>query len=517
MDELTLHAAFLRGTALHPDALAVLDGDHRATHAEHRDRVLRVCAVLRDLGLAPGDRFAVLSGNNHAYLELWHASGLGAGVINPLNIRLHPSELAYVLGDSGTEVVFCDATFAPIVAALRRDGTALRRVVLVGAAAAESGTDVDDRFEDLVAAATPWLPDEPDEDDPYILMYTGGTTGRPKGVVLTQRNAALCLYHMTMSFKLDDSFRFLIFLAMFHVAGSLGIWGPLAGGGAVVILPGFQPGDVMAAIERHEITDAGFVPTMLAMILEHPEFAPARLSTLRSVGYGAAPMTQGLLSRLLDLFPDTGIYQGYGMTEGTGVITYLSPADHRRGGDVLRSVGQPMPGVRFSIRDPSGAELPPGSIGEVCVRSGTIMREYWNQPAATAEALADGWYHSGDAGYLDQRGYLYLVDRVKDMIVSGGENVYSSEVESAISTHPAVAAVAVIGLPDDVWGEAVHAVVVRHPGASVGEEEIRAHVRATLAGYKVPKSVEITDDPLPLSAAGKVLKRELRQRRSTAG
>ncbi len=509
MNELTFHAAFLRGSSIHPGKVAVIDGAYQATHAQHRERVLRLCAALRGLDLGPQDRFAVLSGNNHAYLELWHASGLGAAVINPLNIRLNPRELRYILDDSGTEVLFCDATFAPLVAQLRADGAGLRAVVLLGDSTDDLGCD--HRYEDLLAACVPELPSEPGEDDAHILMYTGGTTGLPKGVVLTQRNAALCLYHMTMSFALDDSFRYLTFLAMFHVSGSLGIWGPWSGGGTAVILPGFEPGALMDAIEDHQITDCGFVPTMLAMILQHPEFQPERLASLRSVGYGAAPMPRGLLLQLLELFPDLGIFQGYGMTEGTGVITYLSPADHRAGGDPLASVGRPMHGVRFSIRGPDGQELPSGEIGEVRIRSGTIMREYWNQPQATAEALRDGWYHSGDAGYVDEQGYLYLVDRVKDMIVSGGENVYSSEVENALSTHPAVAAVAVIGVPHDLWGEAVHAIVVVRPGAAVTEQELQAHARQSVAGYKVPKTVELRDAALPLSAAGKVLKRELRR------
>jgi acyl-CoA synthetase (AMP-forming)/AMP-acid ligase II len=502
VQELTFHTAFLRGAAIHPDKVAVIDGDHQATHAEHRDRALRLCAVLRDLDIGPDDRFAVLSGNNHAYLELWHAAGLGAGVINPLNIRLSPVELAYILRDSGTDVVFCDATYLPVVELLQADGVKLREVVLVG----QGG-----RYEQLLADAEPWLPAEPAEDDLCILMYTGGTTGLPKGVALTHRNLALCLYHMTMSFKLDDSFRFLIFLAMFHVAGSLGIFGPWAGGGTVVMMPAFEPGAVLDAIEQHAITDCGFVPTMLAMILQHPDFRAERLGSLRSVGYGAAPMPQGLLTQLLTMYPDMGIYQGYGMTEATGVITYLSPTDHRLGGDRLRSVGLPMAGVRFSIRGPEGGELPAGEIGEVCLRGGTVMREYWGQPEATADALRDGWYHSGDAGYLDDGGYLFLVDRVKDMIVSGGENVYSSEVENALSTHPAVGSVAVIGVPHDVWGEAVHAIVVVRADAEVTEDELKDHARLTLAGYKVPKTIELRDEPLPLSAAGKVLKRELRR------
>jgi long-chain acyl-CoA synthetase len=252
------------------------------------------------------------------------------------------------------------------------------------------------------------------------------------------------------------------------------------------------------------------VPTMVAMLVQHSEFRPERLASLRKLTYGASPMPLALLERLLGDFPDLDMYQGYGMTESSAVLTALGPAEHRAGGDILRSAGRALPGVSLSVQDPDGNPLPPGETGEVCARAGNFMREYWKQPEATEQAFRGGWYHTGDAGYLDERGYLFLVDRVKDMIVTGGENVYSVEVENAIVSHPAVAQVAVIGVPHDTWGEAVHAVVVVHDGATVTEEEIVEHARQWIAGYKVPKSVEIRTDPLPLSGAMKVLKRELR-------
>ena len=297
---------------------------------------------------------------------------------------------------------------------------------------------------------------------------------------------------------------------MFHVAGSLGIFGPWAGGGTAVMMPAFEPGAVMDAIEEHDITDCGFVPTMMAMILQHPEFRPERLGSLRNAGYGAAPMPQGLLTQLLTMYPEMGTYQGYGMTEATGVITYLSPDAHRLGGERLRSVGQPMHGVRFSIRGPDDEELQVREIGEVYVRSGTIMREYWHQPEATAAALRHGWYHTGDMGFLDEDGYLFLVDRVKDMIVWGGENVYSTEVENALSTHPAVAAWPSSASPTSCGARpstpsSCAARCLRHRGRTQG-------ARPPDAGrYKVPKTIELRAEPFPLSAAGKVLKRELRR------
>jgi acyl-CoA synthetase (AMP-forming)/AMP-acid ligase II len=246
------------------------------------------------------------------------------------------------------------------------------------------------------------------------------------------------------------------------------------------------------------------------MLLAHPDFEPERMRSLEVLTYGASPMPRALLDRLLELFPDLDVYQGYGMTESSAVLTALGPDDHRAGGDLLRSAGRALAGVVLSIQDGEGNLLPPGETGEVCARAGNFMREYWKRPKETADAFRGGWYHTGDAGYLDARGYLYLVDRVKDMIVTGGENVYSVEVENALASHPAVSEVAVIGIPHDVWGEAVHAVVVLKANAVATAEELIAHTRERIAGFKVPKSVAFRTEPLPLSGALKVLKRDLR-------
>jgi len=281
-------------------------------------------------------------------------------------------------------------------------------------------------------------------------------------------------------------------------------------GGASVFLSLFDPAQVMALIERHNVTNTVMVPTMIGMLLSHPEFKVERLASLTTLTYGASPMPGVLLEQLVSLFPEMNIYQGYGMTESSAVLTALGPEEHRAGGARLRSAGRPLQGVVLSIQGPDGKPVPPGETGEVCARAGNFMREYWNKPEATAEAFRDGWYHSGDAGYVDKDGYLFLVDRVKDMIVTGGENVYSVEVENAIASHPAVAQVAVIGVPSEKWGEAVHAIIVLREGAHLTEAEIIEHCREWIAGFKVPKSVEFRTEPLPLSGAMKVLKRELR-------
>jgi long-chain acyl-CoA synthetase len=282
-------------------------------------------------------------------------------------------------------------------------------------------------------------------------------------------------------------------------------------GGTSVFVPLFEPKAVMDLIEAYDVNWTTMVPTMIAMVLAHPDFDTAKLRPLQDLVYGASPMPAALLDRIRRLFPDLNLWQGYGMTESSSVLTFLTDRDHRRGGAILRSAGRPVMGVNITIQDESGHVLPPGINGEVCARGGNYMVEYWNRPEETERAFRGGWYHTGDEGHLDDEGYVYLVDRVKDMIVSGGENVYSIEVENAISSHPAVREVAVIGIPHEIWGEQVHAIVVPKAGMTVTAEEIQDHARGSIGGFKVPKSVEFRADPLPLSGALKPLKRELRR------
>jgi acyl-CoA synthetase (AMP-forming)/AMP-acid ligase II len=504
MKELIYHRLFLPAADRHADKVGFIDGGYRATYATHLDRVARVCAALRQLGVTRQDRFAVMALNSHEFLECYHAAFLGAGIMNPLNLRLAPKELEYILRDSGTKVCFVDAAFAPVIAQVRA-AAGIEHVVLIG----NGDVPHDHKYEHLLEAVTPRIPEEPEETDPVVLMYTGGTTGLPKGVICDQRAEVLNVYHWLMRSPLEEEAVILLQTPMFHAASIPWIVaGPL--GSTMVFMPMFDPVKVPLLIEQEKVTITGMVPTMIGMMLEHPDFRAERLASLSRLGYGASPMPEPLLRRLLALFPNLEIRQAYGMTEACALLTVLTPEDHRAGGELLRSAGRALPGVVLSIQDDEGKVLPPRHTGEVCVRAGNYMQHYWRKPEATEEAFRGGWYHSGDAGYLDERGYLFLVDRVKDMIVTGGENVYSTEVENAVASHPAVAQVAVIGIPHEAWGEAVHAIVVLRPGQSAIEEEIIAHARQSIAGYKVPKSVEFRAQPLPLSGAMKVLKRELR-------
>jgi acyl-CoA synthetase (AMP-forming)/AMP-acid ligase II len=489
---------------------------YEGTFATHVDRVKRLThALSHELGVARDDRFAVVAMNGHEFIELYHAALFGAGIINPVNIRFSPAELAYVLGDSGTTVVFTDPVFASLVDRARNEeGAKIEKMVIIGGTAGDgiTGRDGDTiSYEDLLAAAEPTLPREPDEDDPAILMYTGGTTGLPKGALLEQRAEVLNVYHVGLQIGLSEHRRFLFQSPMFHAAVVAGVIGIPASGATSVCIPLFDPELVLSVIEDQEIDTTMMVPVMLSMLEKDPSFSPRRLRTLRQLVYGAAPIAPSLLGRWLDLLPDTDFYQGYGMTEAASVLTFLGPEEHRRGREFLDAAGAPLFGVELRITDSLGNELPPGQPGEVCARGGNLMREYWDKPEQTAEVMRDGWYRTGDVGFVDGGGLLHLTDRVKDMIVTGGENVYSTEVENALSTHPAVQDVAVIGIPSDSWGEAVHAIVVLKEDMKASGEELIDHARKFLTNFKVPKSVEFHDGPLPLSGAFKPLKRELRR------
>jgi long-chain acyl-CoA synthetase len=511
MKELVFHRSFLPAMDRWSTRVGFHDGEYHGTYATHGERVLRLADAMRtELGLERGDRFAVMSANSHQYLELYHAGFLGAGIVNPLNLRLAGKELQFILADSGTEVVFVDAMFAEhLISNIAgvRDDLPLRHVVLIG----DADVPHDVRYEDLISVGRPLVPAEPDEDDPAVLMYTGGTTGLPKGVLLDQRAELLNLYHIAMTVGFSDQRIYLHQTPMFHAASMGAILGVPTAGGQSVFVPFFEPAKVMDLIERYQVDWTTMVPTMIAMVFDHPSFRPERLASLTDLVYGASPMPAALLERLLSLLPGIGVWQGYGMTECSSVLTFLTDEDHRNGGPRLRSAGRPTIGINLAVLDELGVPVAPGQDGEVCARAGNFMQSYWHRPDETAEAFRGGWYHTGDEGHLDADGYVYLVDRVKDMIVTGGENVYSIEVENALSSHPAVDQVAVIGIPHPTWGEEVHAIVVLRAGAAATLEELQAHARKSIAGYKIPKSVTFRTEPIPLSGAMKPLKRELRR------
>jgi long-chain acyl-CoA synthetase len=336
------------------------------------------------------------------------------------------------------------------------------------------------------------------------ISYTGGTTGRPKGVMLSHGNLLANAQHNLVATGHRADQRWLHVCPMFHVAGIANLIACTWVGAEQVLLPRFDPRAVLETIEHERITHTVLVPTMLAMLLDAPGSEHADLSSLRHVQYAASPISPELQQRVLGRLPECDVAQFYGMTEAAPTVTHLTPEDHRRGGERLGSVGTPVPGVQVEIRGPEGEP------GELYIRGPNIMLGYWNRPEATAEALVDGWYRSGDIARADADGYLYMVDRAKDMIISGGENVYSIEVEAVLAGHPAVAEAAVFGIPDERWGEAVHAAVTLRPGSEADADSLIEHCRERIAGFKAPRSIDLRAEPLPKSGAGKVLKNRLR-------
>jgi len=502
--ELVYARLFLPAAERHATRRAITDGGYTATFGEHAVRVFRLVDALgTGLGLQRGDRMAVVALNSHRYLELYHAAFLGAAMITPVNYRLADPEIAHVLQHCGAKVVFVDAMFGDRVRALLADRADAPRVI-----------DLDADYEQLLASGADVVPAEPEESDPPMIMYTGGTTGMPKGVVTSQRAQVLNQLHLATVQGLGTSERaiYLHHMPLFHATGLSTVLSAHAFGTEGTVIPGFDPGLFVRAVEAAGVTETILVPTMISMVLAHPEYRPERLASLQRIGYGGMAMPHALLAKLQESAPDIQLLQGYGMTESCGCLTFLNAEDHLRGEAQRHSVGRSLPGVEVGILDLDGTPVKSGEVGEVCARGGNLMEGYWDDPASTAKVFRDGWYRTGDLGRLDSEGYLYLVDRTDDMIVTGGENVYSIEVENALATYPGVVQVAVVGRPDDTWGTRVHGIVVltEQALASTTEADLAAHAKERIAGYKVPRSWELRTEPLPVSGAGKPLKRELR-------
>jgi len=498
--------------ALHacPHARAVSFGARRFTYAEFAERVARAGWAFQSLGMAEGDRIGMLSLNSHRYLEYFFGVWWGGGVINPVNIRWNPLEVAYSLDDCDTRVLVVDDTFAPMIPALRERSKSLEAVVYAGDGAAPEGT-ID--YETLLAHASVGKDARRRGDDLAAVMYTGGTTGMPKGVMLSHCNLASSVANSNTVVARGAGSIAVVAAPVVHIGGCALVLQSIHGLRELVVLPLFEEVAVLGAIANERATEMFLVPTMIKRLIDHPRFAEFDVSSLRNMIYGAAPIDSALLARAMAAFPNATFYQAYGMTECSPTISVLSGEAHieaARNPRRLRSAGTAMPGVEVRIVDPEDRDLPPGTVGEIVARGATVMQGYWNKPQETADALRGGWMHTGDGGYLDEDGYLYVVDRVKDMIVSGAENVYSAEVENAIAQLPEVAMTAVIGIPDDELGERVHAVVVLQPGATLTEDDVTRHCRSLIAGYKCPRSVEFRDQ-LPLSAAGKLLKFQIRE------
>jgi long-chain acyl-CoA synthetase len=434
----------------------------------------------------------VVGPNCHRYLEIYQAApGAGMSIV-PLNPRHTPDELRYALVDSGAKVLFTGI-----------GDSGLSETV-------EHVFDLSEGYETLLASSGPaHLAEDLPEDAIAGLFYTGGTTGAAKGVMLTHRNLLANAMHFGVCWPFTVDTTWLVIAPLFHAAGSIAVLATVWNAGHHVLLPAFDPVRALDLIEAQGVTATLVVPSMLAAISDEQLARPRDVSSLRYLSHGGSPCATETLRRAHAAFPGAELLHIYGATETAPIATLMPHEERLLGTPRERSCGQPAVGVEVAVVDVEGIRLPPGEVGELAVRGPNVMVGYWNKPAETATALVDGWYRTGDVGFQDEEGFVFLVDRAKDMIVTGGENVYSTEVEDALYRHPAVLEAAVFGIPDPQWGEAVHAVVV--PRSPVGTDELIVHCRSLIAGYKVPKAIELRSEPLPKSGAGKLLKRELRE------
>jgi acyl-CoA synthetase (AMP-forming)/AMP-acid ligase II len=492
-----------------PDAIATICGERKRTFRQLAARVARIAGALRALDVGNGDVVAMLGFNSDHYLEYYLAVPWAGALTNPLNFRWSIDEIIFALNDSLSIVLFVGADFIEHVPALRAGCPALRTIIVCGGDSTPDGCLM---LEALIYEHAPIEDAGLDPDMTYGVFYTGGTTGRAKGVLLSQRSICSSGLALLAEGPFADGCIGLHAAPMFHLADLMMTCGLLLRGGTHVMTPAFRPEIALELIERHRVTELLMVPAMMQAMVDHPDFDKRDTGHVRNLLYGASPASEALIDRALSRMPGTAFYQVYGMTEMAALISVLAPSQHAaalRFKGRLRSVGRPFCHTRLRIVDQHGVDCPHEKVGEILVRGPGMMQGYLNQPAATQEALRDGWMHTGDLGYTDASNYVFIVDRLKDMIITGGENVYCAEVENAIATHPAVASCAVIGIPSTEWGEAVHAVVVLNPGHSLTLGALADHCQHLIAGYKCPRSLQLTG-ALPFSGAGKVLKSELR-------
>jgi long-chain acyl-CoA synthetase len=493
--------------ATRPRQVALRFGDETITYRALDERANQVAQGLIAAGIAPQARLAVLAKNSPDFFELWFGAAKANAVLVPVNFRLAPPEARFVINDAKAELLFVGADFYPLVEKISPELETVREII-----ALDGNHPLWPDYASWRARQKTSDPDLPILGrDCAIQMYTSGTTGHPKGAQLSHDNLLTLLPGALNQWgNWHEGDVNLVCMPLFHIGGSG--WGlvGLYRGIENVLTKDFDPAAILRVIEERRISKALFVPAMLLFLLQAPQCRDTDFSSLELIVYGASPAPIELLRNAVKTF-GCGLAQVYGLTETTGAITYLPPEDH---GDEaverMKSCGKAMAGVELKVVDAAGNALPPGEVGEVVCRTPQVMLGYWNLPEASERSIRGGWFHTGDAGYLDKDGYLYIYDRVKDMIVSGGENIYPAEIESALFGHPAIADVAVIGVPDEQWGEAVKAIIVKKPGASLETGELIAYARERLAGYKVPKSVDFVE-ALPRNPSGKILKRELRK------
>lgn len=500
-----------RNAQIRGKKIATINGERQHSWIDLRNRISRFAAGIQKLGINDGDRVAILALNSDRYFEYYFGIPWAGACVVPLNVRWSHVENAYSLKDAGAKVLVVDDTFAKMVPALKEQGVELDAVIFIGDGEMPDGMV---SYEAMIAENEPVEDKYRSGNDLAGIFYTGGTTGFPKGVMLTHNALWTSAIALVTEVGLIEDNRILHAAPMFHLADGALTQGGILAGCTHVFIPMFTPVATIQAIEKYKTTHALLVPVMIQMVINDPAINDADLSSLAYVLYGASPIAESVLIQAMETLPNAAFGQGYGQTELAPLATMLAPKYHTTEGPhagKLKSAGKAICCVEIKIVDEQGNSLPTGDIGEITVKGANAMVGYWNKPEETAVSLRNGWIHTGDAGYMDEEGFIFLVDRVKDMIVSGGENVYSTEVENAVMNHPAVSQVVVIGIPSDEWGEQVHAEIILNEGMETAPEDIIAKTKEYIANYKCPRSVSFRTEPFPLSGAGKLLKRDVRK------
>jgi acyl-CoA synthetase (AMP-forming)/AMP-acid ligase II len=497
-------------TRLYGPREAFVCGGTRLNYGEVGQRVGRLAAGLLSLGLDRGARIGILMLNCHRYAELYFAADYAGLVPVPLNYRLAPPELTYILDHAEASLLVADPRLADLTEAVIAQSATLRHVIWSEKAEGRAGLD----YEELIAGHAPLADPVPrDADELAQLYYTSGTTGNPKGAMLSGQTVTSAALLNLATAHLDADDTYLRCAPAFHLADAWANFAVTLAGGRHIFMPQFAPGPFLEAVAAEHVTVTLLVPTMINALVNHANVRDFDCSSLRSIYFGASPMPADRLRAAMETFP-CEFSQWYGMTEAYPAVTHLPAKDLDLDGppEVARRVlscGRQAAGVQVRVVNAAGQEVTPGEVGEIEIKGPILMLGYWRNPEATAAALRDGWMHSGDGATVDEQGYIYIVDRMKDMIITGGENVYTTEVEDVLYRHPGILECAVIGIPDDRWGEGVHAVVALRPGAEVGEGELIAFARTQVAAYKCPRSVEFVE-ALPKTGSGKIQKALLR-------
>lgn len=505
----SMRALVERNERLHGDELHLIYGQLRRTFRQFADRARRLADGLYQLGVRHQERVAILAMNCPEYLDVYGAAEVSGYIIAPVNFRLAPPEILYILNSAAPTALVFEQQYSAVIEQLRPQLPGVQTYICIGDAPPAWAQ----AFEAVLAAGAPEGPPiSPQLSDIASLMYTSGTTGRPKGVMLTHEGMLALCESWAFELGADVGDKILLSMPFFHIGARSQGGAVTLRGGTLVMHRTFDPVAILQTVERESITQIHLAPTMVQAVLDVPDNERYDLSSLRTLNYAAAPMPLTLLTRAMRRFGPIMI-NGYGQTEGAGTVLrkhYHRPQGSETDLKRLTSIGQPTLDAQVRIVDELDNELPAGAVGEICLRSAQNMLGYWNDSVATQRTLRGGWLHTGDMGYMDEDGFVYLVDRKKDMIISGGENIYSREVEEALLAHPALVDAAVIGVPDAYWGEAVKAVVVVKAGTQVTAADVIAHCRGRIAGYKCPKSVEIVD-VLPRLPSGKLNKVQLRE------